>query len=103
SMRCVGYRQSWAMLDEAALRSRRGANTSPVSDPLAPSDIAPSVSALLAERGVAATRQLAKRQLTWLRSMPQRIVVACDRPDALDVTIVQALRLLQGDHVTARD
>ena len=45
SMRCVGYRQVWRFLegdgDRATLRSR----------------------------GVAATRQLAKRQLTWLRSM----------------------------------
>jgi len=46
SMRCVGYRQAWEYLeggcDEAALR----------------------------EKGIAATRQLAKRQLTWLRSLP---------------------------------
>ena len=34
------------------------------------------------ERGIAATRQLAKRQLTWLRSLPQRQRVACDAPDA---------------------
>jgi tRNA dimethylallyltransferase len=46
SMRCVGYRQAWAFLEgkcgEAQLR----------------------------ETGIAATRQLAKRQLTWLRSLP---------------------------------
>ncbi len=30
----------------------------------------------LRERGIAATRQLAKRQITWLRSMPQRHVIA---------------------------
>ena len=30
-----------------------------------------------------ATRQLAKRQLTWLRSMPDRHVVDCLAPDAL--------------------
>jgi tRNA dimethylallyltransferase len=35
------------------------------------------------EKGIAATRQLCKRQLTWLRSMPQRQVVACDTEDAL--------------------
>ncbi|MEO6320703.1 MAG: tRNA (adenosine(37)-N6)-dimethylallyltransferase MiaA, partial [Polaromonas sp.] len=29
-------------------------------------------------------RQLAKRQITWLRSMPQRRVVACDAPSALE-------------------
>ena len=34
----------------------------------------------LREKGVAASRQLAKRQLTWLRSMPQRTVVQADGP-----------------------
>jgi tRNA dimethylallyltransferase len=29
------------------------------------------------ERGIIATRQLAKRQLTWLRSMPERILIDC--------------------------
>ncbi|HVE54189.1 MAG TPA: tRNA (adenosine(37)-N6)-dimethylallyltransferase MiaA [Ramlibacter sp.] len=59
SMRCVGYRQAWEALDgEWPLGSLR-------------------------ERGIAATRQLAKRQLTWLRGMPQRRVIACDAPDAL--------------------
>jgi tRNA dimethylallyltransferase len=58
SMRCVGYRQAWEALDAG--------------------DLAP-----LAERGIAATRQLAKRQITWLRSMPWREVVAADAPDAL--------------------
>ena len=62
SMRCVGYRQSWEGL-------QRG-DTS-----------------LVAERGIAATRQLAKRQMTWLRSMPQRQVVACDLPDSVQHTI----------------
>lgn len=58
SMRCVGYRQAWELLDAGA-------------------DLA-----ALRELGIAATRQLAKRQLTWLRSMPWRHVVACDAPDA---------------------
>jgi tRNA dimethylallyltransferase len=53
SMRCVGYRQSWEYLDGDY-------------------DFA-----TLRDRGVFATRQLAKRQLTWLRSMPDRIVVDC--------------------------
>jgi tRNA dimethylallyltransferase len=52
-MRCVGYRQAWAALDSGRLDGLR-------------------------EQGIAATRQLAKRQLTWLRSMPARTVVACD-------------------------
>ena len=62
SMRCVGYRQAWAALDEGlegdALRTT------------------------VRERGIAATRQLAKRQLTWLRGM-QREVVACDGDNVL--------------------
>ncbi len=44
SMRCVGYRQTWQYLDGEFGLAR------------------------LRETGVAATRQLAKRQLTWLRS-----------------------------------
>ena len=38
--------------------------------------------AQLRESGIFATRQLAKRQLTWLRSLPQRVVLPCDAPDA---------------------
>ena len=60
SMRCVGYRQAWEALDGG----------SPMN--------------ALRDKGVFATRQLAKRQLTWLRSMPDRQVVACDAPDALE-------------------
>jgi len=46
SMRCVGYRQVWAYLEgEYGLDALR-------------------------DKAVAATRQLAKRQLTWLRSLP---------------------------------
>jgi tRNA dimethylallyltransferase len=66
SMRCVGYRQAWQALDEAW-----------------PLD-------LLRERGIAATRQLAKRQLTWLRGMPQRQVIACDAPDAVQQVLAAA-------------
>jgi tRNA A37 N6-isopentenylltransferase MiaA len=46
-MRCVGYRQVWDHLEGAYDR------------------------AALRERGIAATRQLAKRQLTWLRSLTE--------------------------------
>ncbi|MBC7414352.1 MAG: tRNA (adenosine(37)-N6)-dimethylallyltransferase MiaA [Herminiimonas sp.] len=58
SMRCVGYRQAWSYLDGQI-------------------DLAG-----LRETGIAATRQLAKRQLTWLRSMPDRIVIDCLAEDA---------------------
>src|SRR5690606_16143905 len=66
SMRAVGYRPAWAWPAEQPARDRRD-----LRDPRAP-----RVRALL-ERGTAATRQLAKRQLAWLRSMPERIVVDC--------------------------
>ena len=47
SMRCIGYRQIWSYLE---------------------GDI---TYADMREQGIAATRQLAKRQLTWLRSYPK--------------------------------
>lgn len=67
SMRCVGYRQTWEALDQAE------------------ADPAHAAAHLAAVRdlGVYATRQLAKRQITWLRSMPSRHTVPCDAPDAL--------------------
>ena len=69
-MRAVGYRQAWEALD----------GQYPLTE--------------LRERGVAATRQLAKRQVTWLRSMPQRTVVACDAPHAQDQTLALAHALV---------
>ena len=69
AMRCVGYRQAWALLDKLSTLK----NSTEVQQ--AEHDFR--------EQGIAATRQLAKRQLTWLRSMPQRRVVSCDTPDAL--------------------
>lgn len=59
AMRCVGYRQAWEALD----------------------GLWPLVE--LRDKGIFATRQLAKRQITWLRSMPQRRIVACDDATAL--------------------
>ncbi len=58
SIRCVGYRQAWEYLDGTI-------------------DYA-----TMRETGIIATRQLCKRQLTWLRAMPNRIVVDCCAPDA---------------------
>jgi len=85
SMRCVGYRQAWTLLDK--LDAPQVAET---EQKLASRDFR--------EQGIAATRQLAKRQLTWLRSMPQRRVVACDAPDAL----AQVLALV-AEHVSAAE
>ncbi|CAB3870302.1 tRNA dimethylallyltransferase [Achromobacter pulmonis] len=63
SVRCVGYRQMWAHLDgEVRLDEAR-------------------------EQGIAATRQLAKRQITWLRAQPERIIVDCLAADAVAQTI----------------
>jgi tRNA dimethylallyltransferase len=67
SMRCVGYRQAWQGLDEGWREAD------------------------IRERGIFATRQLAKRQITWLRSMPGRQVVAADAPQALAQTLQTAL------------
>ena len=63
SMRCVGYRQAWEWLDAA-------------------DTAAPQPADVLRQRGIEATRQLAKRQITWLRSMPARTVIDSQLPDA---------------------
>ena len=67
SMRCVGYRQVWEALE----------GLSPMNQ--------------LRDKGIFATRQLAKRQLTWLRAMPERRVIACDAPDALNQVLALAM------------
>lgn len=74
AMRCVGYRQAWAWLDAHEAQ----ADPAPLSE--------------LRERALAATRQLAKRQLTWLRAMQRRQVVACDDADAVDQVLVRVRR-----------
>jgi tRNA dimethylallyltransferase len=65
SMRCVGYRQAWEMLDGRL----------PIGE--------------LRDRGIYATRQLAKRQLTWLRSMSDLARIDCLRPD-LELAVLRA-------------
>ena len=72
SMRCVGYRQAWQGLDEGWSEKE------------------------IAERGIFATRQLAKRQITWLRSMDERHVIAADAPDALAKVLAAAQRLVKA-------
>lgn len=76
SMRCVGYRQAWDALD----------GVFPLDE--------------LRERGIYATRQLAKRQITWLRSMPQRRIVHCDAPDAL-AQVLRIARVWARQHGSA--
>ena len=78
SIRCVGYRQMWEALD--ALEN--SASTLKPDEGL-DKKTASKIMGDMRGKGIAATRQLCKRQLTWLRSMPQRQVVACDEKDAL--------------------
>jgi len=62
SMRCVGYRQAWQFIDGVGDRDE------------------------LRARGAAATRQLARRQLTWLRSLQEQTFDAYAPRVADDVT-----------------
>lgn len=60
SIRCVGYRQIWSYLaGEVSLHTAE-------------------------EQATAATRQLAKRQITWLRAQPDRTIIDCLDPQAAD-------------------
>ncbi len=53
SMRCVGYRQVWQYLDGSMNREQ------------------------MVHKAIVATRQLAKRQITWLRKQPQNYAFDC--------------------------
>jgi tRNA dimethylallyltransferase len=71
AMRAVGYRQAWAYLEgEIDLKALR-------------------------EQGIAATRQLAKRQLTWLRSWPDAVVLDCLAEDMEAQATARVARHLQ--------
>jgi tRNA dimethylallyltransferase len=67
SMRCIGYSQAWQYIDEEIGKDE------------------------LRYRGVFATRQLAKRQLTWLRSMKDARTFDCLAPDIVG-KVLGALR-----------
>lgn len=80
SMRCVGYRQ---VLD--ALEGR-----APMAE--------------MTDRALFATRQLAKRQLTWLRGFPGE-AIDCDEPDALNVAstlMAHAIKNVSTDNTAKR-
>ncbi len=68
SMRCVGYRQAWQHMEGEISAAQ------------------------FLETGIIATRQLAKRQLTWLRSMPENVEIDC-LTDNLTQKVRDALRL----------
>jgi tRNA dimethylallyltransferase len=63
SMRCVGYRQVWAMLDGEMPKAE------------------------LRDRGIFATRQFAKRQLTWLKSTQELETLDALDPTATDLAL----------------
>ena len=76
-MRSVGYRQSWDFIEQRISEQQ------------------------LREQGKAATRQLAKRQLTWLRKWPNlhRLSANFDQDQAashwLDISLQKISKLLQ--------
>jgi tRNA dimethylallyltransferase len=80
SMRCVGYRQTWQHLNgEYGLDQLR-------------------------EHGIAATRQLAKRQLTWLRGMAGESEIAefdCLAPNADDLILNYIRQELEAHYAAA--
>jgi tRNA dimethylallyltransferase len=72
SMRCVGYRQAWDFLDNRISRAE------------------------LREQGIAATRQLAKRQLTWLRGMSDYTEFDCLAANVGDLVLEYVRRELEA-------
>ena len=107
AMRCVGYRQAWAVIDhwhamgwtdERLLTTLKAAVGVDLLPPAAKDFFMQHPEADLRQglgqwrsTTLAATRQLAKRQLTWLRGMPERTIVACDAPDAIEQVLAQVL------------
>jgi tRNA dimethylallyltransferase len=75
AMRAVGYRQAWAHLDGEVDKET------------------------MREQGIAATRQLAKRQLTWLRSWPDAVVLDALADDVEAQAVDQIARHLGVDPV----
>jgi tRNA dimethylallyltransferase len=71
SMRCVGYRQVWQMIEGQL----------PASE--------------LADRGIFATRQFAKRQLTWLRSLREAGTISLEFDLAATATAAKILTKVQ--------
>lgn len=75
AMRCVGYRQAWRFLDGEIDEDE------------------------LYETGAAATRQLAKRQITWLRSWQGATEFDCLRPGLADDVSAWLAERLKGPGV----
>ena len=77
SMRSVGYRQAWEFLEGGIDRRN------------------------LRDKGIFATRQLAKRQLTWLRSTPGTVALDCLAGDVTQQALPRVAQALTraGDPV----
>jgi tRNA dimethylallyltransferase len=69
AMRCVGYRQAWQFMDDEINHAQ------------------------FVETGIIATRQLAKRQLTWLRGMTDNITIDCLASDATQQVLSRAVTI----------
>jgi tRNA dimethylallyltransferase len=71
SMRCVGYRQAWEFLEQKISKTE------------------------MRDRALAATRQLAKRQMTWLRSFSDLTQISAGGPDDAAAALKLLLRELR--------
>jgi tRNA dimethylallyltransferase len=72
SIRCVGYRQMWSYLTGEIDYNE------------------------MVYRGICATRQLAKRQMTWLRGWPDVHWLDSDEPDLARNAVLQVVSAKQG-------
>ena len=73
-MRCVGYRQVWEFLEHQIDRDA------------------------LRDKGIAATRQLAKRQITWLRGMTNLTRIDCLQPGLKPALGAILQRFIERNH-----
>lgn len=74
SMRAVGYRQAWEYLKQEISFDT------------------------FKEKSIAATRQLGKRQLTWLRAMPSRQVIDPSKPEFIKDALQVCLNFINQNH-----
>jgi tRNA dimethylallyltransferase len=74
SMRCVGYRQVWAWMEGEFPRDK------------------------LVDKGIFATRQLAKRQITWLTNSLPGEIHDCLAPDLVDQVTKRVAAFLHTQH-----
>jgi tRNA dimethylallyltransferase len=74
SMRCVGYRQAWETIE----------------------GLLPATE--LRDRGIFATRQFAKRQLTWLNHFKDVALLDCQQP-GLAATITPTIERFVAEHM----